>query len=122
MHIITRKTHAVLDYLSAIALIGIPWVLNFHELKIATQILVGAGILIAIMSAMTNYEGGIARFIPMSVHLNMDILLGILLIASPWLFGFSDAIYLPHVIAGLYAILSGLLTVRSSLNYKQVRN
>jgi hypothetical protein len=122
MHIITRKTHAVLDYFSAIALIGIPWALNFHELKIATQILVGAGILIAIMSDMKNYEGGIARFIPMSVHLNMDILLGILLIASPWLFGFSDAIYLPHVIAGLYAILSGLLTVRSSLNYKQVRN
>jgi len=116
MHIITRKTHAVLDYLSAIALIVIPWALKFHELELATQIFVGAGILIAIMSALTNYEGGIFRLIPMSVHLNMDILLGLLLIASPWLFGFSDIIYWPHVIAGLYAVLSGILTVRSSLN------
>ena len=116
MNIITRKIHAVLDYLSAIMFIILPWAFNFQELKIATQIIVGAGILIAIMSAMTDYEGGLARLIPMSIHLNMDIMLGVLLIASPWLFGFSDDIYLPHVIVGLYAILSGMLTVRNSLS------
>ncbi len=64
MHIINRTTHAVPDHLSAIALIIIPSVLNFRELRIATQILVGAGILIEIISIMTNYKGGIPDSFP----------------------------------------------------------
>jgi hypothetical protein len=116
MHIITRKIHAVLDYLSAILLICAPWAFNFNDSVTATQLTVGAGVLIAVMSAMTDYEGGLIRLIPMSVHLNMDILLGVLLFASPWIFGFNKEVYLPHVIMGLYSILTGILTVRTSLS------
>jgi hypothetical protein len=65
---------------------------------------------------MTNYEGGIVRIVPMSLHLNMDILLGLVLAASPWLFGFKDEVYLPHLIMGVLAILSGIMTVRSSFH------
>jgi hypothetical protein len=115
MKIISRKFHAVLDYLSAIVLIAAPWLLGFSDSSTATTVAVLAGILILGMSLLTNYEGGVLRTVPMAMHLNMDILLGIVLALSPWIFGFKDEVYLPHVIMGLLALFSGLLTVRTSL-------
>jgi hypothetical protein len=116
MKIISRKSHAVLAYLSAIILIAAPWLLGFSDVGTAKTVAVVAGILILAMSLITNYEAGMLRSIPMAMHLNMDILLGIVLALSPWIFGFKDEVYLPHVIMGLFAIVSGLLTVRTSLD------
>lgn len=116
MKIISRKFHAVLDYLSGFILIIAPWVLDFNDSNVASAVAVVAGVLILIMSVMTDYEGGLVRTIPMSTHLNMDVVLGILLAASPWLFNFDEAVYLPHLILGLLAIASGFLTDRVSLS------
>lgn len=115
MKIISRKFHAVLDYLSGVLLIIAPWVLDFNESNVASAVAVVAGVLILIMAIMTDYEGGLVRTIPMSTHLNMDIILGILLAASPWLFNFNEEVYLPHLILGILSIASGLLTDRVSL-------
>jgi len=52
------------------------------------------------------------RFIPTKIHGVLDYLMGLLLIASPWLFGFADgsaAQWVP-VILGLGALLYSLLT------------
>ncbi|WP_256005467.1 SPW repeat domain-containing protein [Pedobacter deserti] len=116
MHIISRKFHAVLDYMSGAVLIAAPWLLNFDHSDTGAGVAVFAGILILVMSLMTDYEGGVMRVIPMSGHLNMDVLLGVLLAASPWLLGYASEVFLPHVVMGLLAIGSGLLTVRRSLN------
>ena len=35
---------------------------------------------------------------------------GVLLAASPWLFGFADRVYWPHLILGLAEIGAGLMT------------
>jgi hypothetical protein len=48
--------------------------------------------------------------IPMKVHLMLDIVSGIFLAASPWLFGFANTIYIPHLILGLIEISTALLT------------
>lgn len=65
---------------------------------------------------MTRYEGGVFRIIPMSMHLNLDVLLGAFLIASPWLFSFHEKVKWPHLFFGVLAVLSGLMTVRKSTN------
>ena len=116
MNIISRKFHAVLDYFSVMILLTAPWLFNFSDSTAATATAVFAGVLILIMSLMTNYEGGFVRNIPMSVHLNVDVVLGVILAASPWIFGFSDLVYLPHLIMGVLAILAGTMTTRTSLN------
>lgn len=46
------------------------------------------GISIIVYSLLTRYELSVAKLIPMPVHLGIDAPGGILLIASPWLFGF----------------------------------
>ena len=46
----------------------------------------------------------------MPVHLWIDGLAGALLAVSPWLFGFSELVWAPHLIVGLLEIGAALFT------------
>ena len=110
----SRTFHAWLDYLSCMVLLFAPWALKFSDSNAATAVAVGAGAFIFLLSLFTKYEGGLFRILPMSVHLTMDVLLGIFLLVSPWLFSFHDKISWPHMIFGILAILAGVMTTRKS--------
>jgi general stress protein CsbA len=114
MRFISRKIHAVLDYISGVLLIASPWLFNFADIAAAKWVAIIAGIVILGMSLLTDYEGGIKKIIPMSGHLTMDVIVGILLAVSPWLFNFSEYVYLPHLIIGILEIGAGLFTERAS--------
>jgi hypothetical protein len=113
MRIISTKLHSRIDYLSSILFIAMPWILNFSEVVPATWVLIAVGSLSILMSLFTDYEGGMVRSMPMSVHLNIDVFTGLFLAASPWILGFAGDVYLPHLLLGLFEIAAGLLTVRS---------
>lgn len=110
MKIISRKTHGFLDYSVGALLIAAPWLFNFYEggMESWIPIILGAGAIV--YSLITDYELGVAGIIPMRVHLIMDMLSGVLLAASPWLFGFSDIVFWPHLIFGIMEIVVPLLT------------
>jgi hypothetical protein len=112
MKIISTKTHGILDYMTAVLLIALPWILGFNDVPTATWILILVGAMIIMLSLFTNYESGIIRSIPMRTHLTVDIVTGLLLAASPWLLGFSDQVYIPHLIAGLFETTTSLATSR----------
>jgi hypothetical protein len=114
MRFISRKIHAMLDYISGVLLIASPWLFNFADIAAAKWVAIIVGIVILGMSLLTDYEGGVKKIIPMSGHLTMDVIAGILLAASPWLFNFSEYVYLPHLIIGIMEIGAGLFTERSS--------
>lgn len=114
MRFISRKAHAVLDYMAGIILIAAPWILGFADVEAAKWSAVIVGAVIILMSFLTDYEGGGKKIIPMSVHLTMDIIAGIFLAASPWLLNFNEQVYLPHVIMGILEIGAGLFTVTQS--------
>ncbi|AOM78887.1 SPW repeat domain-containing protein [Pedobacter steynii] len=116
MHFISRKFHAVLDYLSGLTLLVAPWAMGFSESSGGGTVAVFAGVVILIMSVMTDYEGGRLAHIPMSMHLNIDLLIGIFLCVSPALLGFKDHVYMPHLLIGLLSIFASLFTVRTSLS------
>jgi hypothetical protein len=107
---IPSKTHAILDYLVGIILIAAPWILGFADDSAATVIPMLIGISTLLYSILTNYEYSIARVIPYKIHLTIDFIAGFLLMVSPWLFGFNDRIYLPHVIAGAFEMVAVLLS------------
>jgi hypothetical protein len=48
----------------------------------------------------------------MPMHLVLDMGGAILLLASPWLFGFADRIVWPHVTVGLMEVLVAAITFR----------
>jgi hypothetical protein len=48
-----------------------------------------------VYSLCTNYELGAFHLIPMPAHLWLDLLSGIFLAASPWLFGFMKRFTCP---------------------------
>src|SRR5687768_16636547 len=98
MRFISRKFHAVLDYMSGVLLIASPWLFNFEEVESAKWVAIAVGALILLMSFMTDYEGGGKKVISMSGHLTMDVVTGLFLASSPWLFNFDEYVYLPHLI------------------------
>jgi hypothetical protein len=114
MKIIPRKIHGFLDYLVGILLIAAPWLLGFADDGTATYIPVALGAGALVYSILTNYECGLVRRIPFRVHLELDVLSGAFLAISPWLFGFSNKVYLPHLIFGLIEIAAGIMTRESS--------
>jgi hypothetical protein len=80
--------HGTIEYLAAIVLIGAPFVLNFDS-GTATAVSIVAGVLVLIIAASTAMSTGLIKSIPVPTHVVLDFLLVALLIASPFLFGFS---------------------------------
>lgn len=110
MRFISTKVHGVLDYLMAIILIASPWLLGFARQGAETWVPVVLGAGAIIYSLMTNYEFGMAKVLSMRTHLGLDIMSGIFLALSPWIFGFSDIVYLPHLVLGIAEVGASILT------------
>jgi hypothetical protein len=113
MRFIPTKFHGFLDYIVGVALIAAPWIFQFSDNTAATVVPIVLGIGLIAYSLFTDYELGLFRVVPMSVHNLFDIAAGIVLIASPWIFGFADEdanFWAPHVIVGAAAIVLGLVT------------
>lgn len=104
----------MIDYVVGALLIAAPWVLGFAQGGAETWVPVVLGAGIIVYSLMTDYELGVARVINMETHLILDLAGGVLLAASPWLFGFADVVYLPHLIVGIAEIGVSLMTEKGA--------
>jgi hypothetical protein len=111
---INSRVHGVLDYLTGATLIFAPAILDFASSGAAARVPLMLGIGTIIYSALTRYELGLVKVIPFRGHLTLDLFSGILLAASPWLFGFAEHVWKPHVLLGAFEIVVTLLTRASS--------
>lgn len=112
MRFIPTRVHGYLDYIVGALLIASPWLFDFAAGGAETWIPVALGAAALIYSLITDYELGASKTISMRTHLTLDLLSGILLAASPWLFGFADYVWGPHLILGLFEIAAALMTRR----------
>jgi hypothetical protein len=112
MRFIPTRVHGYLDYIVGALLIAAPWLFDFAEGGAETWIFVVLGAGAIVYSLLTDYELGASKTISMRTHLMLDLLSGILLAASPWIFGFADYVWGPHVVFGLFEIGAALLTKR----------
>ena len=108
MRFFTTRIHGVLDYLVGLLLIVVP--LALHWPVAAHAVPVGLGLATLLYSIFTDYELGLVRKLPMPVHLWLDGLAGLFLAASPWIFGFDQTMWKPHVAVGAFEVLAALLT------------
>jgi hypothetical protein len=111
MRVIPTRVHGVIDYLTAVLLILSPWLFGFADGSAAQWVPLIVGVAILGLALMTDFEMGLAPVVPMSVHLAMDVGAGVLLAASPWLFGFAGRVWLPHLLVGAMEVLVALFTV-----------
>lgn len=110
MRFLSTKTHGVMDYLMGILLIAAPWILGFAQGGAETwvPVILGAGVIV--YSLMTDYEMGASRMISMPTHLWLDGIGGAVLALSPWIFGFSEYVFWPHLIFGILEVGAALMT------------
>ncbi|WP_205511817.1 SPW repeat protein [Longitalea arenae] len=110
MRWIATKTHGYLDYLMGILLIAAPWIFGFAREGAETwvPVVIGAGVIL--YSLITDYELGASPVISMRTHLMLDLIGGALLAVSPWLFGFADYVWQPHLIFGILEMGAALMT------------
>lgn len=96
---ISLKLHSLLDYLGAVFLLFTPAIFGFAHVPIAKSVFFNAGMSLIIYSLFTNYSFALFRLIPVSIHMLLDGILGIGLIFSPNIFGYSSSLTVGHKIA-----------------------
>lgn len=110
MRFLPTRTHGYMDYLMGILLMSAPWIFGFYRGGAETWVPVALGAGVILYSLLTNYELGMVKTLPMPAHLGLDALGGLVLAASPWLFGFDEYVWIPHVVFGVLEIGSALVT------------
>jgi len=81
--------HGALEYGAGVLLIAAPFLLSFDS-GAAEAVSIIAGVLVLIVAASTDGPTSLNNSIPITVHYLLDFILAGLLIASPFLFGFSS--------------------------------
>ncbi len=86
---ISRFLHGAIEYLAGALLVAAPFLFAFDS-GAAVAVSVIAGVLVIVIAASTEGPSSLIDSIPIPVHLLLDFALAAALIASPFLFGFSD--------------------------------
>lgn len=115
MRFISTNVHGALDYLVGVLLIAMPWLMDIAVGGAETWVPVFTGASIILYSLLTKYEWGVWPMMELKVHLGFDVLAGATLIFNSIYFGFYDVFSrLPFVAIGIFAIATGLLTVKEA--------
>jgi hypothetical protein len=109
-YMISTFVHGIIDYVYAVLLIASPWLFHFNTIGAQTYVVDIVAATILTYSMFTKYQLSLSKSIPMKIHIVLDGLLSIFLVASPWLFHFADKIYLPHVLFGVAGLVVVLLS------------
>jgi hypothetical protein len=86
---IPRFVHGMIEYVAAVVLFAAPFVLSFDAgAAVAASII--AGVVVLVVAASTDGPTSLANSIPLSAHVVLDYVLALVLIAMPFIAGFSD--------------------------------
>ena len=122
--LIPRPLHGWLtDYPYVLVNLAAPYLFGFSQVPsavLATRIFAG---IILVGSLLTRAEWGLARVVPYKMHLLLDATLGLFVVASPWIFGFSDVSAARNfaIVAGLFGILAGTCSKTDEMPAVKIR-
>jgi hypothetical protein len=118
MRFIPTALHGIVDYVVGLVLAGLPLYLGWPARAQATFIAIG--LVVIGYSAFTDYEFGVFRYLRVRLHLFLDALIGVLLLASPFLLSLPDNHYaLILAIGTLALVLAATTEVRAKGNHSQ---
>jgi hypothetical protein len=108
MKLLSPRTHTIIGFIIGIALIFAPNIFSFGDLGGAAVLvprIIGIIVVLSELTVKGSFTG--MGVVPMKTHIVMDIIMGIVLAISPWLFGFADEAangWAPHLVVGLLMI------------------
>lgn len=117
---ISTKFYGFMNYLLSFALLLAPWYIlarngqPFYLVGGAALFLpLLYGWLQFIMAVFSDNPHGFIKFFPMKMHLFLDVVTGSFLLASPFVYGFSDRLFWPQVVLGAILCIMGIFTQKS---------
>ena len=81
--------HGILEYIAGVAFVVAPFLLDFDS-GAATALSIIVGVIVLAIAAATDGPTSLVNQIPRPVHVLLDYAMAVLLIALPFLAGFSD--------------------------------
>jgi hypothetical protein len=109
---IPLRMHALVEPVVGILLIAAPWIFGFDDVGSSKTLSIIVGVIVLLSGLTTRWRWSIAKLIPLRTHFMTDVLLGIVLIAGPFVLGDSDngAATRFLVIMGVLELLTALTT------------
>ena len=86
---ISQPIHGLIEYAAGILFIVAPFAFDFDD-GAATAVAIVIGVLIIFVAATTTGPTSLVNSLPVGVHVVLDYVLAAVLIAAPFLFGYSD--------------------------------
>lgn len=114
MQFITPRVHTVIGFIVGIALLLAPNIFAFSDVGGAAVMIpriIGVIVILSELTVRGSFSG--LGFIPMRMHIVTDVILGLFLAVSPWLFNFANEdanAWVPHLVVGLAMIGYALAT------------
>ena len=81
--------HGLIEYVAGVAFVVAPFLIDY-ESDAATAVSIVVGLAILAIAAATDGPTSLVNSIPISAHVVLDYVLAVLLVALPFLAGFSD--------------------------------
>jgi SPW repeat len=87
---IPLAVHAAAEPFLAALLIAAPFLFGFSDLGAPTAVAIVTGIAVLVLGMSTCWRVSLVKVVPVRGHMVLDVALAAILIASPFLFSFSD--------------------------------
>ncbi|HVW94786.1 MAG TPA: hypothetical protein VHA56_02290 [Mucilaginibacter sp.] len=119
---ISTAVYGVLNYIVALTMIASPWLFGVvHVSNAAIFLPMYFGWLQLIMAIFANNEAGFLKQFPMTIHSVIDVVMGFVIMVSPWLYVYSPKLW-PQVILGAVLFLMGIFNKKSPFTTRTRHN
>ncbi|WP_310397996.1 SPW repeat protein [Hymenobacter sp.] len=88
MKAISPTVHGLLDYATCAFFALAPWLFGFAGAYATVCYVLAGGYLV--VSLLTNMPLALVRVLPFPLHGKLELVSGLVFLASPWLFGFAN--------------------------------
>jgi hypothetical protein len=108
---ISTSFFGVINWACSILLLTSPWFLEYYKVGgVAFLLPTLFGWLLFIMAVFIDNKLGFFKQFPLQMHLFLAVIMGSFLLASPFVYGFSDKVFWPHLLLGGMLFLAGIFT------------
>jgi len=102
MKFINPSIHGALDYIAALTLIAVPFILGFEGIALWFSVAGGAGLIV--YSLITDYAYSIAKALPFKLHILFDSLAAVAFVVAPFVLGFTGIVQIYYLVMGVGVI------------------